>query len=83
MAKPKSALENLSRIEKEFIKRKLGITKFEEADKTAFKLLKEALKKLKDSRNKNIIIYKLWDILICVIVASLADCDDWAVFMIL
>ncbi len=77
MAKPKSVLENLSRREKEFIKAKLGITKFEEADKTVLKLLKEALKKLKDSRSKNMIIYKLWDILMCVIIASLADCDDW------
>ena len=77
MAKPKSVLDNLSRREKEFIKSKLGITKFDQADKTALKLLKENLKKLKDTRCKNMIIYKLWDILMCIIIASLADCNDW------
>ena len=32
---------------------------------------------LKYSRNKNMISFKMWDVIICVILASFSDCSDW------
>lgn len=77
MAKPPKKYSNLSKEEIKFIKKKLGITKIQDIDTAILKELKEALKKLKDSRNKNMISFKMWDVIICIILASFADCNDW------
>lgn len=77
MGKPPVKYSNLSIREKNFIKKKLNIESFKDVDVAIFKRLKEELKKLKDTRNKNMIIYKLWDVVICVIIASFADNNDW------
>ena len=72
MAKPKKKYSSLSKREISFIKKKLGITKIQDIDTTILKQLKENLKLIKDIRNKNMIIYKLWDVIMCVILASFA-----------
>lgn len=77
MAKPPKKYSNLSKEEISFIKKKLGISKIQDIDITILKKLKENLKKLKDTRNQNMIIYKLWDCLMCVILASFADNNTW------
>ena len=77
MGKPPAKYSNLSIREKNFIKKKLNIKSFKDVDVAIFKRLKEELKKLKDTRNKNMIMYKLWDVVICVIIASFADNNDW------
>lgn len=41
------------------------------------KELKEEMKKLKDTRQKGKITYKIWDIVIVTILAVLADCNEW------
>lgn len=77
MAKPPKKYSNLSKEEIKFIKNKLGITKIQDIDTAILKELKESLKELKDSRNKNMISFKMWDVIICVILASFSDCNDW------
>ena len=77
MAKPPKKYSNLNKEEIKFIKSKLGITKIQDIDIAILKELKESLKTLKDSRNKNMISFKLWDVIVCVILASFADCNDW------
>lgn len=77
MGKPPKKYSNLSKEEIKFIKEKLGITRIQDIDTAILKELKESLKILKDSRNKNMISFKLWDVIMCVILASFADCDDW------
>lgn len=77
MGKPKKKYSDLSKYEIKFIKEKLNITKIQDIDITILKKLKEALKQLKDSRNKNMITYKFWDVIMCVILASFANCNDW------
>lgn len=77
MAKPPKKYSNLSIKEKNFIKKKLGIRTFKDVDITIFKRLKEELKKIKDIRNQNMIMFKLWDVIICVVIASFADNNDW------
>lgn len=77
MAKPPKKYSNLSKEEIKFIKNKLGITKIQDIDTAILKELRESLKELKDSRNKNMISFKMWDVIICVILASFSDCNDW------
>ena len=77
MAKPKKKYSDLNKEEIKFIKKKLNITKIQDIDTAILKELKEALKQLKDTRNKNMITFKLWDVIICVILASFASCNDW------
>lgn len=77
MAKPPVKYSNLSIREKNYIKKKLNIKTFKEVDIVIFKRLKEELKKLKDTRSKHKVIFKLWDVIICVIIASFADNNDW------
>ena len=77
MAKPPKKYSNLDKKQINFIKKKLGITKIQDIDVTILKQLKESLKSLKDTRNQNMIIYKLWDVVICVILASFADNNTW------
>lgn len=59
MAKPPKKYNDLLKQEKSFLKKKFGITKFDEIDVAILKNLKERLKKLKDNRNQNMILYKL------------------------
>lgn len=77
MAKPQKKYSNLNKREISFIKKKLGISKIQDIDITILKRLKEELKKIKDTRYKNMIIYKLWDIIMCVILASFAENNTW------
>lgn len=77
MGKPAKRYSMLNQREKNFIKEKLNIQNFAEADKKIFKDLKENLKKLKDARMKGKILYKLWDVIICVIIATIADNNTW------
>ena len=77
MAKPKKKYSDLNRIEKNLIKKKLGITKVQDIDIAILKQLKENIKAIKDTRYQNMITYKLWDVIMCVILASFAQNDTW------
>lgn len=77
MAKPKKKYSDLNKNEIKFIKEKLSITKIQDIDVAILKKLKESLKQLKDTRQKNKILYKLWDVVMCVILASFAYCNTW------
>lgn len=77
MAKPVKKYSNLNKEEIKYVKKVLGITKIQDIDTAILKQLKEELKKLKDTRNKNMISFKMWDVVMCVILASFADCNDW------
>lgn len=77
MAKPSKRRFNLKIREINFIKRKLGINTIGDVDKSAMKLLKEKLKKISDNRMKNKTKFKVWDILICSILAVLFGANDW------
>lgn len=77
MAKPKKKYDDLTKLEIKYIKKLLNITNFQDIDITLLKNLKERLKEIKDIRNKNMISFKLWDVIICVIIASFADNDTW------
>ena len=48
-----------------------------EIEISKLKELKEKSKMLKDERQKGKIVYKIWDIVVVVILAVLADCNEW------
>lgn len=77
MAKPKKKYSDLSRVEIKLIKKKLGIRKVQDIDIAILKQLKNRIKLIKDVRYKNMITYKLWDVIMCVILASFAQNDTW------
>ena len=77
MAKPPKKYDGLTKEQKKFLKKMLGIKKLEDLDVAILKQLKEKLKSLKDVRNKNMLIYKLWDVIMCVIIASFANNNTW------
>ena len=77
MAKPSKKRFELSTREVNYIKKQLGITKIEDVDKAAMKRLKEKLKTLTDSRIKKKTKFKIWDIIICTILAVLFNANDW------
>lgn len=77
MAKPSKKRFELSIIEINYIKKQLSITKIEDVDKVAMKKLKEKLKALTDSRTKKKTKFKIWDIIICTILAVLFNANDW------
>lgn len=51
--------------------------KIKEIEISRLKELKEKSKMLKDERQKGKIVYKIWDIVVVVILAVLADCNEW------
>lgn len=77
MAKPSKKRFELSIKEINYIKKQLGITKIEDVDKAAMKRLKEKLKTLTDSRIQKKTKFKIWDIIICTILAVLFNANDW------
>lgn len=73
----KSKQLNITSNEQKFLLRKFGISNIEDIDVAILKQLKENLKKLTDSRQQSKIVYKIWDIVICVILANLTNISDW------
>ena len=77
MTKPSKKRFELNIREINYIKKQLGITKIEDVDKAAMKKLKENLKTLTDSRIKKKTKFKIWDIIVCTILAVLFNANDW------
>ena len=51
--------------------------KIKEIEISKLKELKEKSMMLKDERQKGKVIYKIWDIVVVVVLAVLADCNEW------
>lgn len=51
--------------------------KIKELEIEKLKELKEKSMMLKDTRQKSKVIYKIWDIVVVVVLAVLADCNEW------
>lgn len=77
MAKPSKRRFELDIKQINYIKKKLNITTIEDVDKAALKLLKNKLKSLTDIRQKHKTKFKVWDIVICVILAVLFGAESW------
>lgn len=78
MTKTNNKKLNINTQQKKFLLNKLGISNIEMIDVTILKQLKENLKDLTDPRDKDKTKFKMWDIVICVILADFANyANDW------
>lgn len=77
MARPSKKRFELNIKQINYIKKRLGITKIEDVDKATLKQLKENLKKLSDVRMKHKTKFKMWDIIVCTILAILFGAESW------
>lgn len=77
MAVPKKNRFNLDKLQTKFITKKLGVTNILDVDTVILKRLKEELKSITDKRPKNKITYKIWDVIICIIIANFSSVYDW------
>ena len=68
---------NITSMEKKYLLEKFDIKKIEDIDIAILKSLKEKLKKITDTRQQSKISYKIWDIIVCVILANLTAITDW------
>ncbi len=73
----KSKQLNITNKEQKFLLKKFEINNIEDIDVAILKQLKENLKKLTDSRQQSKIVYKIWNLVICVILANLTNISDW------
>lgn len=77
MAKINGKRLNISTSQSKFLLRILGISKIEDIDIAILKKLKESMKSLTDSRQKTKKIYKIWDIVVCTILANFVGIETW------
>ena len=75
--KPLKTSEKLDKRQKEYLKKKFGIKSYKDLSPTILKQLKESLKELKDPRMQGKCDYKIWDIVVCVIISVLCGKKDW------
>lgn len=75
--RPKKVSDRLDKRQKEYIKKRFGIKSYKYLTPTILKNLKEAMKTLTDTRQKSKVLYKIWDIVVCVIVSVLCGKKDW------
>ena len=75
--KPKKTSDKLDKRQKDYLKKRFGITKFDELRPKILKQLKEKLKQLTDTRVAYKCTYKIWDIVICVIISVMCGKKDW------
>ena len=69
--------DKLDSRQKKYLKNKFGLKSFKDFNVTVLKRLKEAMKDLTDSRQQGKINYKIWDIVVCVIISVLCGKKDW------
>ncbi len=71
-------IPNLDKAQINRLKKMLGIKKIEDIEPAVLKELKESLKYyITDTRQKGKITYKIWDVIMYVILANFADIYDW------
>lgn len=75
--KPTKVRDRLDKRQKKYLKDKFGIKAYKDLCPTILKNLKEAMKDLTDSRQKGKKIYKIWDIVLCVVISVLCGKKDW------
>lgn len=73
----RNARIKLSKTQTTYLKKKFNVSNIEDLDESIIKLLKEKLMVIKDVRQTHKKCYKLWDILMYVILASFSNVESW------
>lgn len=69
--------DKLDSRQKNYLKKKFGIKSFKDLHITILIKLKEEMKKLTDTREQYKCQYKIWDIVVCVIISVMCGKKDW------
>ncbi len=75
--KPQKIKDKLDKRQKKYLKDKFGIKEYKDLTPTVLKQLKEEMKYLTDTRVQYKSTYKIWDIVVCVIISVLCGKKDW------
>ncbi len=69
--------DKLDSRQKNYLKKKFGIKAYKDLHISILKRLKESMKELTDSRIQHKCLYKIWDVVVCVIICVLCGKKDW------
>ncbi len=75
--KPIKNIDKLDKRQKKYLKNKFGISAWKDLTPTILKNLKEAMKQLTDTRQQEKTIYKMWDVVTCVVISCLCGMKTW------
>lgn len=75
--KPLRVTDKLDKRQKKYLKKKFNISAYKDLTPTILKQLKETMKQLNDPRQQSKTSFKLWDIVVCVIISVLCGKKDW------
>ena len=75
--KPIKNIDKLDKSQKKYLKKKFGISAWKDLTPTILKNLKEAMKELTDTRQQVKIKYKIWDVVICIVISCLCGMKTW------
>lgn len=75
--KPLKNTDKLDSRQKNYLKKKFGLKAYKDLTPTILKKLKEAMKDLTDTRQQGKKIYKIWDIVVCVVISVLCGKKTW------
>ena len=75
--KPVKNRDKLDSRQKKYLKQYFGIRAYKDLVPKVLADLKEALKELTDSRESHKRVYKIWDVVCCVIVCALCGKKTW------
>lgn len=69
--------DKLDKRQKSYLKKKFGISAYKYLDITILKNLKEAMKELTDTRVQYKCYYKIWDVVVCIVISVMCGMKDW------
>jgi flagellar motility protein MotE (MotC chaperone) len=69
--KPVKTKDKLDKRQKQYLKKRFNISTYKDLNSTILKDLKEKMKSLTDSRQQIKCTYKIWDVVVCVIISVL------------
>ena len=75
--KPIKTKDKLDKRQKDYLKKKFNIKSYKDLTPTILTNLKEAMKELTDSRQQKKCKYKMWDVVVCVVISALCGKKDW------
>ena len=75
--KPIKTSDKLTKKQKQYLKKQFGIKAYKDLTPTILRNLKNEMKNLTDTRVQSKCQYKIWDIVVCVIISVLCGKKDW------
>lgn len=75
--KPIKNIDKLDKRQKSYLKKKFNISAWKDLTPTILKKLKDSMKDLTDTRQQGKTVYKIWDVVTCVVISCLCGMKTW------